>query len=86
MSQLGDRLRTLRLERGLTQQELAVKAGLAVGTVARLETKPQPNRPGGTSTLTLEKIARALDVPMSALFDSNGDDSDDADAVEPQSA
>jgi transcriptional regulator with XRE-family HTH domain len=76
MSQLGlgSRLRNLRHERGLTQQQLAVKAGLAVATYTRLETAhPQPGRPGGTTLATLEKLARALDVPISALVDgTNG--------------
>jgi transcriptional regulator with XRE-family HTH domain len=81
MTQLGQRLRTLREERHLTQQELAVKAELAVPTVTRLETGHTTGRPGrGASTRTLAKLARALDVPMSALFEFDGDTDDD---VEP---
>jgi transcriptional regulator with XRE-family HTH domain len=82
VSQLASRLRTLRLDRGLTQQELAVKAGLAIVTVARLETKPRPDRPGSTNLSTLQKLARALDVPITDLVDGVTDET----AGEPSSA
>ena len=55
-------LRDLRDERGLTLRELAERAGLSVGTVARAElgdTKPYGR--------TLYKLARALGVPITAL-------------------
>jgi transcriptional regulator with XRE-family HTH domain len=34
---VGDRLKALRIEQALTQEELASKAGVAANTVARLE-------------------------------------------------
>ena len=40
-SRLGDRLRQLRVSAGLTQTELAHRAGLARSTVTRLETLAQ---------------------------------------------
>lgn len=80
MSQLGERLsqriRELRLERNLTQQELAVKAGLAVVTVARAEATGRPY-----ALSTIEKIAVALDVPVAALFDDGETEADQNEAV-----
>jgi transcriptional regulator with XRE-family HTH domain len=55
-------LRQLRLERVLTQRELAAKAGVAAKTVVDIETgkiRPHPS--------TLRKLAAALEVPPSAL-------------------
>ena len=48
--------------RGLTRQELARQAGIDPGTVSHLL------RGGHTTTETLEKIARALDVGLAELF------------------
>jgi transcriptional regulator with XRE-family HTH domain len=57
------KLRTLRLERGLTQEDLAQAAGLSAGTVNRIERGPgQPVRPG-----TARRLAEALKVPVMQL-------------------
>lgn len=48
-------IRKARLEAGMTQKELADKAGFKVSYVARLETKPQ-----NLSLGVLERLARAL--------------------------
>lgn len=59
---VGDRLKNLRIEQALTQEELANKAGVAPNTVARLErneTEPHMS--------TLRKLANALDVAPAAL-------------------
>jgi transcriptional regulator with XRE-family HTH domain len=59
---IGDRLKTLRIEQALTQEELANKAGMAPNTVARLErneTEPHMS--------TLRKLANALDVAPARL-------------------
>ncbi|MEU9333108.1 helix-turn-helix transcriptional regulator [Streptomyces sp. NPDC048290] len=62
----GDRLRDLRLRRGLTQERLAERAGLSLGVVKKLEA-------GGTARLdTYHALARALGVRTSTLFDSSG--------------
>lgn len=62
----GERLKELRLTRGLTQEGLAEQADLSLGTVKKLER-------GGTARLdTYHAIARALGVRTSALFDSTG--------------
>lgn len=51
-AELGTRLRAHRLQLRLTQQELAERAGLNVGTVKNLETK--------TGASTLDTVIRAV--------------------------
>lgn len=54
---IGDKLKALRIEQALTQEELAEKAGVAPNTVARLErneTEPHMS--------TARKLAHALCV------------------------
>jgi transcriptional regulator with XRE-family HTH domain len=60
---LGQRIRSLRQGRGLTQQQLGERASLNykyLGTVERGESNP--------SLLVLERIADALEVELSDLF------------------
>lgn len=59
---VGDRLRALRIEQALTQEELANKAGVAPNTVARLErneTEPHMS--------TVRKLANVLEVAPAVL-------------------
>jgi transcriptional regulator with XRE-family HTH domain len=59
---IGDKLKDLRTQRALTQQELADKAGIGKNTVNRIErndTEPHMS--------TLRKIAKALDVDPATL-------------------
>jgi transcriptional regulator with XRE-family HTH domain len=63
-------IRKARLEAGMTQKELADKAGFKVSYVARLETKPQ-----NLSLGVLERLALALNLSPSALFADQGDGS-----------
>ena len=59
---IGQKLKDLRIERALTQEELAELAGIGKNTVNRIErhlTEPRPS--------TLRKLAGALDVPPSEL-------------------
>ncbi|MGH3276236.1 MAG: helix-turn-helix domain-containing protein [Streptosporangiaceae bacterium] len=53
----GRRLRQLRRQRGLSQDDLAAKAGISLTTVARLERQPA----GPCRCRTLARLARALD-------------------------
>ena len=60
---IGANVRRYRLQRGLTQQELAFRAGLCIKTIYRVEK--------GIANLTIdvaESIARVLDVPVLWLF------------------
>lgn len=52
---LGERLRALRIQRDLTQAELAAAANVSLGALKRLE------RGLGSTTTTLVSVLRALD-------------------------
>ena len=66
MSQIGDRIRTLRQASGQTQEGLARDARVSNGTIIRIETgRNQPNLE------TLVRIAAALDVAVSELLDED---------------
>jgi phage repressor protein C with HTH and peptisase S24 domain len=60
---IGSTIRALRKERGLTLNQLAAEIGSDVGNLSRLERDQQ-----GYSDQTLGRIAKALNVPMAALF------------------
>ena len=65
MSRFAQNLKTLRLERGLTQAALARRAGLASTAISMYELgqrQPDLDR--------LERLAQALDAPTSALLAS----------------
>ncbi len=65
---VGDRLKTLRIEQALTQEELAEKAGVARNTVARLERdENEPHMP------TVRKLAAALEVHPRELTKGGSD-------------
>src|SRR5262249_50724619 len=56
-------LRRLRKQRGLTLEELALKAGTDAGNLSRVERHVQRYTPE-----MLEKLAEALQVPVADLF------------------
>lgn len=60
---LGARLRSLRLRRGLTQEGLAIAAGVGVDVVKRLERGVK----SWARLTTLRALSDALDVPLSEL-------------------
>jgi transcriptional regulator with XRE-family HTH domain len=62
IKRLAHRLRVLRERRELTQEQLAARAGISRGYLARLETA----RHDPTLT-TLEKLAKALKVKVMEL-------------------
>ena len=59
--QLGARLLAARLQAGLTQTVLSVRAGVSVSTIQRAELY------GAATTRTLAALARALNVPIDDL-------------------
>jgi transcriptional regulator with XRE-family HTH domain len=62
---VGKSLRKLRDERGLTIRVLASQSGLAVNTLSLIE-----NGKTSPSVSTLQQLASALDVPITAFFEA----------------
>jgi len=56
LEDLGSRLKKARLRQNISQEELALRAGLNRTTIGDLE------RSGSSSTLTLVQVLRALDL------------------------
>ena len=61
--QVGERIRAIRLDRGMTQAEVAEAADCDPQTIQRAETGRY-----GLSLGRLEAVARGLGVPVSDLF------------------
>lgn len=66
MTPLRLRVRELREELGLSQQELALKAGVRQATISDLET----GKSKGIDFLTAEALAKALSVAPHELFET----------------
>lgn len=64
-SRLGKVVRALRTQNGLTQAQLAERAGLAVESVSRLET----GRLANATVDVLDRLASSLGVALPALFE-----------------
>lgn len=64
---IGQRIKTLRLERKISQQDLAAACNIEKSNMARIEAGRTNPTVG-----TLEKICQALHVPISQLFESIG--------------
>jgi len=69
-NRLADHVKQLRLEAGLTQAELASRAGVTVETVARLERvlRGRSSANSNPSLETLVRLASALGVEVSELL------------------
>lgn len=63
---IGELIRNIRLNKGLTQEVLAEKAGLSRNTIVNFENKKRVPRVDD-----LGKIAKALDVEVSIFFQEN---------------
>jgi transcriptional regulator with XRE-family HTH domain len=63
---VGNKLRTIREERGLSQRELSQRANISTNTVSLIER--DENSP---SVATLQSLATALNVRMSYFFDDH---------------
>lgn len=62
----GQRLRQVRLSKGLTQEVLAAEAGFSRSYYTEIETGKR-----NISLQNIEKLARALDVEIKEFFDSD---------------
>jgi transcriptional regulator with XRE-family HTH domain len=62
----GERLRRLRLERGLSQRELADKAGMSQSTIVLLERRGRSER---FHPSTVRKLSGALGVDTAELLE-----------------
>lgn len=67
-AQFGQRLRYLRRQRNLTQEQLAEAAAISVDMISNIERGI--NAP---SFETIEKLARTLSIPVKALFEVVGE-------------
>jgi len=62
----GERLRRLRLERGLSQRELADKAGMSQSTIVLLERRGRSDR---FHPSTVRKLSGALGISAAELLE-----------------
>ena len=61
--ELGQRVRGLRKERGLSLEQLAAKSTVALATLSRIE-----NGKGSGTFRTHQRIAEALEIPITELY------------------
>lgn len=61
---MKNRLRALREQIGITQEELSRKSGVSRPTISAIES----NQEYITTNITLEKISRAIDFKVSDIF------------------
>lgn len=66
---VGERIRTLRHQRGLSQEKLALKADITPSYMGQVERGER-----GATIDTLEKIAASLDITLEELFRFGNDD------------
>jgi transcriptional regulator with XRE-family HTH domain len=66
LKEFGERIKTIRKNKGLSQEELADKAGLHrtyIGMIERAERN--------ITLINIDKIAKALEVSVSTLFNDS---------------
>ena len=61
---LAENIKRYRIEKGLSQEQLAQKAGITYSTLAKLESGANQN----PTVKTLQQVARALDVTLDDLM------------------
>ncbi len=67
---LGKRLRDLREERGMTQEQVAAKAGIATFTYQKFEKgESRPGSPMNPELYTLNALCRVYGIELSELLD-----------------
>lgn len=63
MEKVGQRIQQLRNEKGWSQFQLSIEADLTKNQIGRIERAER-----NTSLVTLNRIATALEIPLSTLF------------------
>lgn len=67
---LGQRLRDLREERGMTQEQVAAKAGIATFTYQKFEKgESRPGSPMNPELYTLNALCKVFEIALSDLLD-----------------
>lgn len=64
MFTIGEKIKHWRQKRGLTQKQLAEKAGLTIATIGRIEVDIRH----GTNITTLQRIADGLGISLDKLL------------------
>ncbi len=64
---IGENIRRIRKEKGLTIKDISKKADLTKGLISQIE-----NNKANPSINSLMAIAKALNVPIASFFDQNG--------------
>jgi len=64
LNRFGERLRSIRNEKGVSQEKLANLSGITISQVSRIE-RGEVN----TTISTLDVLAKSLDVTISELLD-----------------
>ena len=77
---IGHVIRTLRNERGLTQEELALAANIVTSNVSRIESGHR-----NPSIALLERLAETLSTPVSAIYAAAEGLIDDKETTDDQS-
>jgi len=67
LTRLGARIKELRLNRDMTQNDLAVQCDFEKASMSRIEAGKT-----NITVLTLHKISKALDVEINEFFKSDG--------------
>lgn len=76
--EIGQVIRVLRIQRGLTQEELALEAQVATSNVSRIENgQRQPSQD------LLKRLARALRTPVSRIYTMSEEGLVSAERIEP---
>ena len=64
ISKIGENIKRIRKEKGISQDRLSKRADLALNTIVNIELGESPN----PTIETLQKIANALDVSIEKLL------------------
>ncbi|MGP4060930.1 helix-turn-helix domain-containing protein [Halobacillus sp. H74] len=64
LSPIGEKIRVLRMEKGLSVNEFARKSGVSKSYISNIERGVQKN----PSLIVMGKLAKTLDVPLEELL------------------